>query len=354
MRTFNKQNYKVIQWATGNQGRFQIGMIADENRPHLELSGCWVHSPDKVGKDAGEIADTKTLGVAATSDEAALLASDADCILYSAFYADIDLICRMLESGKDVITQLGMVYIKDERRTKIEAACLKGGTSFYAAGINTGFFSDRLCVELTTLNGKVDHLECVEYSHGSLTALSPYMIFDAMGFGWTQAQLDEQEPPLFSGIHDGAFHEAADFASEALGFTVAKRDSNHEFVMTKNDIDAYGRTVKAGTVGGIRNTFRYYDENKCRLTFIQSWKVAEEVETNWGYDENPNAFYQITISGTPSYRMFWEPVGDGMEVALYSTAATIVNAIPFICDAEPGIHTQIDLPMICFTGDLDK
>jgi hypothetical protein len=42
-----------------------------------------------------------------------------------------------------------------------------------------------------------------------------------------------------------------------------------------------------------------------------------------------------------------------MADALYSAAAAIVNAIPFVCDAAPGIHTTMDLPMICVSGELD-
>lgn len=355
MRVFKKQQYKVIQWATGNQGRFQIGMIASDKKPHLKLVGCWVHSEDKVGRDAGAIAGVKPLGVKATNSEADLLAMEADCILYSAFYPDVDLICRMLESGKNVLTQLGMVYLHkdDPRRARIEAACRKGGTAFHAAGINTGFFSDRLCTELTSLNGEVERLQCVEYSHDSLKALSPFMIFDAMGFGWTQERLDKEEPPLFSGLNDDCFHCAAAFTAAAMGFEVERRESSHQFIMTKRDMHAYGRDVKAGTVGAIRTFFRYFSGGKERLTYIQSWKIAPDIETDWGYDKHPKAFYQMSVTGKPSYKVYWEPEGDGMEDALYSTGATLVNAIPLVCDAAPGIHTQIDLPMICFTGNLN-
>ena len=43
--------YRVIQWATGGVGRAAIeGVLA---HPELELVGCWVHSPDKHGRDVG-------------------------------------------------------------------------------------------------------------------------------------------------------------------------------------------------------------------------------------------------------------------------------------------------------------
>ena len=54
-----------------------------EGRPDLELVGLWVHSADKAGKDAGEIAGIEPLGVAATNDADALLALDADPVVAS-------------------------------------------------------------------------------------------------------------------------------------------------------------------------------------------------------------------------------------------------------------------------------
>ena len=52
-----EMTYRIIQWATGNVGRAAIQGIVDH--PELELVGCWVHSEDKAGRDAGEIAGTR-------------------------------------------------------------------------------------------------------------------------------------------------------------------------------------------------------------------------------------------------------------------------------------------------------
>src|SRR3569833_3887159 len=70
---------RVIQWATGGVGRAAIQAVRDH--PELELVGCWVHSSDKVGADAGEIADAGRLGVPATDDVEAILATEADCVV---------------------------------------------------------------------------------------------------------------------------------------------------------------------------------------------------------------------------------------------------------------------------------
>ena len=57
---------KVYQVATGNVGSEMIKRIAD--RPDLELIGVHCYSPDKVGRDAGELAGLGPVGVLATDE----------------------------------------------------------------------------------------------------------------------------------------------------------------------------------------------------------------------------------------------------------------------------------------------
>src|SRR5690242_16347841 len=80
------ETLRVIQWATGGVGRAAIQAVRDH--PELELVGCWVHSADKVGVDAGELADAGVLGVPATNDVDTILATDADCVVYAPLLPD--------------------------------------------------------------------------------------------------------------------------------------------------------------------------------------------------------------------------------------------------------------------------
>jgi hypothetical protein len=72
---------RTVVWSTGGVGSIAIDAI--RRRPDLELVGVWVHSPDKVGKDAGELAGVEPLGVAATDDADALIALAPDCVVYA-------------------------------------------------------------------------------------------------------------------------------------------------------------------------------------------------------------------------------------------------------------------------------
>src|SRR5271154_1946533 len=99
--------HRVVVWATGGIGSIAIRTIT--NRPNLELVGVWVHSDEKVGKDAGELAYGEPIGVIATNDADALIALKPDCVVYAASGPERDAIAipdyvRFLEAGINVVS----------------------------------------------------------------------------------------------------------------------------------------------------------------------------------------------------------------------------------------------------------
>jgi len=134
--------YKVIQWATGGVGKAAIEGVQDH--PELQLVGCWVHSPEKIGKDGGVIAGIGEIGVTATNNINDILAIDADCVLYSPLLPNEDEIVRLLESGKSVVTTVGWVYpFKSTNIDRLQEACLKGNSVLHGTGINPGGMPER-------------------------------------------------------------------------------------------------------------------------------------------------------------------------------------------------------------------
>ena len=121
----SRQPYKVAVWATGGVGKYAIRTIAD--RPNLELVGVWVHSNNKNGKDAGELAGIDPIGVAATQDASEILDGDADCVVYAApapnrMKEAIGDLCRILAAGKNIVTTAipGLVYPRGAMPGKVD------------------------------------------------------------------------------------------------------------------------------------------------------------------------------------------------------------------------------------------
>ena len=93
---------RVVVWATGGIGSIAIHAI--QRRPDIELVGVWVHSEEKVGKDAGELANGEPIGLTATNDADALIGLKPDCVIYAASGPERDALAipdyvKLLEAG---------------------------------------------------------------------------------------------------------------------------------------------------------------------------------------------------------------------------------------------------------------
>ena len=95
----------MVQWATGNIGTRSLHGVIEH--PDLSLVGLYVYSPDKAGRDAGELCGLEPTGVTATTDVEGILALGADCVLYMPRALGVDEVCRLLESGANVVTTRG-------------------------------------------------------------------------------------------------------------------------------------------------------------------------------------------------------------------------------------------------------
>ena len=138
-----------MQWGTGNVGRHALRAVLDH--PELELVGCYVTSSAKAGHDVGELlAQSERVGVAATTDLDSVLAARADVVVHMPLPAaqvaddpDLDTknICRLLASGKNVVTTVGYVYPKAYGAgvfARLDAACLEGSSSLHGTGPTPG------------------------------------------------------------------------------------------------------------------------------------------------------------------------------------------------------------------------
>ena len=133
-----QRKYRVVQWATGNVGKVSIRQFLEN--PAFDLVGVLVTNPDKVGKDAGELASLPPTGIIATDDVEAIIALDADCVHFAAAAEDIEMVCRLLRTGKNVVSPLGPFFPSSQYPHSIEtseaiaAACAEGGPLSTALG----------------------------------------------------------------------------------------------------------------------------------------------------------------------------------------------------------------------------
>ncbi|MGE0665063.1 MAG: hypothetical protein AB7O49_00780 [Sphingomonadales bacterium] len=343
--------YKVIQWSSGNVGRHAVRAVAE--RPDLKLVGMYVFSDKKAGQDAGEIAGIGKLGVKATNDIEKIVAMDADVVLHTALpslvygadpQADIDLFCRLLASGTNVITTVGYMYPKiygGKLNRKLEEACRKGGSTFHSTGLNPGWLGDLLPMAMTALSKRVDRIHVREISNFQ-NYPSPEIMFDMMGFGKTPARF-KQDVGRYSFWLSGLFRESVQMVADALGVKLDEIREKTVRELASADLETASGLVRKGTVAGQHWKWSGMAGGEEVIIHETVWRIHESVAPEW-----PKGDHSVVIEGEPRMQVNFEATWS--SDILQGTAMHAVNAIPYVCDAPSGVKTFLDLPWIIGKG----
>jgi hypothetical protein len=347
--------YRVIQWATGNVGRAAILGIAAH--PELELAGVFVRDPAKVGRDAGELCGVEPLGVRASGDAQALLAQAADCVLYAPLLADRAELVRILESGKNVVTPLGWFYPgASAGAAELEAACRKGGVSLHGTGIHPGGITERFPLAISALSRRVRHVRAEEFSD-IRSYRAEAVVRDVMLFG-KPPEVAARSPMLR--ILGGGFLQSIDMLGAGLGFDLdPDKRSAHEMAVATAPIQTPVGTLAPGTVAAQRFSWQGTVRGEPVVTVRVNWLMGQEhLDPPWTFGGHER--FEVEVRGEPSIQVTFhglhpEDVHDAAATernpGITATAMHCVNAIPYVCRAEPGIQSYLELPLVCGRAD---
>lgn len=350
------RRHRVIQWSTGNVGKLALKAILE--RPDLELVGLWVHGQDKVGRDAGELCGLPPCGIEATNDADALLKLDADCVSYTATgdlrpAEAIDDMCRMLEAGKNVVSTsvVSLIYppaADPKSVAKLEAACRKGNTSCFTSGIDPGFANDALPITLLGACQRVDSVRVMEilnydtYDQGTV-------LFDTMGFA---KPLDHTPLILIPGVLTMAWGAVVRVIAAALDVEVEEIRETHEKAAAETTFRIPAGEVPKGTQAGLRFEVQAIVDGKPKIVLEHVTRLRDDVAPSWPKLAQHGG-YRVDIQGNPSFlcelQMKGES-GDHNEGGLVATALRVLNAIPAVCAAKPGVLSILDLPVGMCSG----
>src|SRR3954468_16238296 len=339
--------YRVIQWATGLVGQEAIkGVVA---HPDLELVGCWVHSDNKVGRDAGEIAGIAPLGVKATHSLDEICAIDADAVVYSPMMADEGEILALLRSGKNVVTPIGYIFPRrNERTAEVEAACVEGGVTLHGTGEHPGGITERFPLMVSALVRNISHVRMEEFSDIRNYAATS-MVRDVMLFG--QPPDVAAQSPMLKVMASG-FLQSIDMVAHELGWTLdAKKRTQHEMALATRPIDSPVGVIEAGTVAAQRFTWEGTIDGEPVITVRTNWMMDDgHLSDGWQLGEQR---FEVEVDSTDAppllvtFHGLHPPVlGEDSWIGLIAAAMHCVNAIPYVVEAEPGIKTYLDLPLI--------
>jgi hypothetical protein len=339
---------RVVQWATGGVGVAAIKGVLEH--PDLQLVGCWVHSEAKSGKDVGELIGGDPVGVTATNDIDAILALDADAVIYSPLMPNPDEVTALLRSGKNVVTPVGWFYPGEKEAGPMRAAALDGGVTLHGTGIAPGGISEKFPLLFSIMSTGVTFVRAEEFSD-LRTYDAPDVLRYVMGFGDTPEKA--MSGPMQK-LLDGGFIQSVRMCVDELGFAADPRiRATQEIAVATAPIDSPMGAIQPGQVAARKFHWEALVGDEVVVRVTVNWFMGQEnLDPAWTFGPSGER-YEMECKGNPDFTVTvkgFQPdsVEEGLESnnGIVATAAHCVNSIPAVCAAAPGIATYLDLPLI--------
>ena len=163
------------------------------------------------------------------------MALDADCVVYSPVFADPDVVTRILESHKNVVTPLGWFYPPAEERQRLDAICRNSGVTLHGTGIHPGGITERFPLMVSALSGSITRVRAEEFSD-IRTYGAPDVIRDWMLFGKTP---EESRTSIMAEALGAGFRQSVWMVADELGFELDPQlRTTHEMAVATAPIDS--------------------------------------------------------------------------------------------------------------------
>ena len=350
---------KVAAVGTGNVGKHALTQLIRD--PRFDLTGVWVSSDAKAGKDAGELAGLdESTGVVATTDLADILAAEPACVVYTAM-ADNRLVealedyRRILAAGVNVVASAAVFLqypwgtLPEEMIAPIRDAAEAGKSSIFVNGIDPGFANDLIPMALAGTCQSVEQIRCIEIINYD-TYDSATVMFDVMGFG---KPLDEIPMLLQPGVLSLAWGSVVRQLAAGLGITLDEVTEMYVREPAPEDFDIASGHIPKGSAAALRFEVLGHAGGVPAVILEHVTRLRDDLCPDWPQPAQPGGSYRVEITGEPSYAMdlcLSSRKGDHNHAGLVATAARVVNAIPAVVEAAPGIRTTLDLPLITGKG----
>ena len=353
---------RVVVWGTGNVGRPAIRAV-DAHRD-LELVGVVVANPDKVGRDAGELAGIDATGVSATSDAAALLgAGDVDAVVYTATAdtrpaeALTDLVA-CLEEGANVVSTSFYPLLHPRSAPRdlldvVEPACTKGDASVFVSGIDPGWALDILPALVSGVGAGITEIRTQEVFNYALYD-QPDVVRTVIGFG---GPMDELPLMLLDFSLQMVWAPMLRVLGDFLGVEVDEITTVVERRPLERTIEVPGMgTFEAGTQGAFRFQVTGTIAGHPLLVVDHITRIDDDCAPDWPQSSAPGGEHRVQLSGHPHLTVSvhgTEPGEPGAAGGGNASAANrIVNAIPAVCAAPARPLSPLDLAPITGAAQL--
>jgi len=319
------------------------------DHPELELVGLKAFSESKQGVDAGTLCGRAETGIKATGSVDEILAVPADCVIYMPLLPNKDEVLALLRSGKSVVASNGWFYKGKRDFSEYEQACSEHGVVLHGTGIHPGGVTEKLPLIASAFVSNIRFIRGEEFSD-IRTYDAPDVVTEIMLFGKPPASMENS--PMLGLLQDG-FGQSVDMVADAIGVTLdPEYQTTHRFSLATAPIETPFGKLDEGTVAAQHLAWEGTVHGKPVVKAAVNWYMGQDnLEAGWVLGKER---FEMEVDGDNHIQLVTEhfhhegeyqgAVDD--ESAIIATGMHCVNSVPYVCRAEPGLRSYLDLPLI--------
>jgi 2,4-diaminopentanoate dehydrogenase len=329
---------RTVHWGTGAMGT--RGLAAAAARPALEVAAVVSRRSARRAEEAIAAAAPELAGAIPADDDltrAVERAGGADVVLLATDRHLSELEPQLLEAfdcGLSVVCigeeALHPRRIDPVRARRIEERAIERGVGMVGTGANPGFLMDCLPAALTAPLRHWSHLRVRRASE-----LSAYgdTVLRSMGIGLSVAEFDAE---LAAGRVEGhvGFELSLAVIGDALGVELAITEERCRPIVRDVTTELAGRSFGPGRVIGVDHSCQAASEDGRSVTLEHPQRLGRA-------DDEPPMEDLVAIEGDPPVTL---RIPGGLDGGA-ATVALMLNLVPAILAAEPGVHTVATLPL---------
>lgn len=306
-------------------------------RENLEVVGAIDVDPAKVGKDVGDVIGLgRSLGIEISADAPKVLQSTRPDVVIHATGSHLPGVAPQLrqaiEAGAHVIStceELSFPFATNaDLAAELDRIASQHQVAVLGTGINPGFAMDTLPLALTAVSQRVESIQMMRRQDAARRRLP---LQRKVGAGLSEAEFAERAR---SGtVRHVGLPESAYAIAHGIGWTIQRLDDQIEPVIATKETRSAEIVVAPGQVLGVRQVTRGIVDGEPKITLVLEMYLGAE---------NPHD--HVVVEGVPRIDVL---VNEGTHGDL-ATAAILVNAIPSLLRAKPGLRIMEDLPLVHF------
>jgi hypothetical protein len=234
----------------------------------------------------------------------------------------------------------------------VRAAALEGASALFVSGIDPGWGNDVLPVLATALAGTIDEIRCQEIFDYT-TYDQPDSVRYLIGMG---EPMDYEPPMVAPTVPTMVWGGQVRMIARALGVELDEiRETLLRRELDETVTNRMGEFVK-GTQGALRFEVQGIVDGEPLIVVEHITRIHPSCATDWPMPpDGGDGAHKVIIEGRPRIEFNVEATDEGGNRAAGGNATAVgrlVNAIPWLRAAEPGLYDALDVPLSPGAGKL--